>query len=107
MGRVISITVSSWAWDHGQTGDMATGGVVIGSAGAAEEDMSLAEATVVTALTRPTADAVRERTLAALAASEPPRRVVALPMVLLMQPRMVQRPTVAGRMAVANVASLS
>jgi hypothetical protein len=89
-------------------------GVVIGLAVAAVEDMSPAEATVVTAPMRPTVDTVRERALAAPAAPEPRRLVVVHLMVRLMPQRMAQPPTVqrltaavADRMAVANIASLS
>jgi hypothetical protein len=91
---------------------MVTAGVVIALAEEAEEDMSAAAATAVTALMRPTADTLhRER---ALAAREPRRRAAVHPVVLLMPQPMVLPPTVelltvavADRMAVANIASLS
>jgi len=41
MDRAISLTAYSWVWAHGQTGAIATAGVVIASAVVAEEGMSV------------------------------------------------------------------
>jgi hypothetical protein len=40
MGRAISITASSWAWDPGRTGATATAGANIASTAVAEEGTS-------------------------------------------------------------------
>jgi hypothetical protein len=98
---------------------MATAGVVIALAAVAEEDMSAAAATVVTALMQPTADTVhRERALAAREARGPRRRVAASRMLrlaaspmlrLTAPPHTVELLTVevADPMAAVNIASLS
>src|ERR1035438_513163 len=69
MGRAISITASSWAWAHGRTGAMATVGVVITSAVAAEEPTLLPVETAADVLILPIVETTHpQHALAAVAA---------------------------------------
>ena len=87
MGRAISITASSWAWDPGQTGDTATAGANIASTAVAEEGISPAVETG--AVMQAIVEAAMQWRAVARPAVHP-----AVPLRMQQQPAVVAGPTV-------------
>jgi hypothetical protein len=101
MGQAISTTASSWAWDLGRTGAMATVGVSIASAVVEEEGTSVSAQAAADALMHPIVEADHRWLGPVTAAPTRLQFVVASPMVR----RMLGRRIAAFLTAAASITS--